>query len=242
MSGHSKWAQIKHKKAVTDVKRGQLFSKMVKEISVATRSGGADPKTNPRLRAAVEKARLTGLPKENIARAMERASGKTEDGKLQEFLYEATAPRGVSLIIEVITDNKNRSLAEIKQILNKFGAKIADPGTILWNFEKVGVIKVEHVQNPKKPKEDMELIIIESGAKDLQHKDNSWVVETNFQELEVVRKNLEERGLKTKEVLHLYKPKMVLSPGEETQKNIESLSNELCAKDDVQAVYTNLET
>lgn len=136
MAGHSKWKQIKHKKAITDAKKGQLFSKMVREIMVAARIGGPSPDTNTRLRAAMERARERGLPKDNIERAIERASGEGEAGKLQEFLYEAIGPGGVYLLIEGITDNKNRTFAEIKRILAKHGARIVPPNSLLWNFEK----------------------------------------------------------------------------------------------------------
>jgi len=137
MAGHSRWAQVKYKKALSDAKRGQLFSKLVREITVAARLGGHDPEVNPRLRAAMERAKSLGFPKENIERALERASGKSETESLQEFLYEVVWPGGVYILIEGITDNKNRTLAEIKQVLTKHGAKLAAPGSLLWNFEKV---------------------------------------------------------------------------------------------------------
>ncbi len=156
MAGHSRWIQIRHKKAITDAKKGQLFSKMVREIMVAVRMGGSSHGANTRLRAAMERAREQGLPKDNIERAIERASGEGEAGKLQEFLYEAigSVPRQsetagmaarpqsglargrVMILIEGITDNKNRTFAEIKQILAKHGAKLVAPNSLLWNFEK----------------------------------------------------------------------------------------------------------
>lgn len=137
MSGHSRWSQVKHKKAASDAKKGQLFSKLVKEITLAVRSGGPDPDANPRLRSALERARSLGLPKENSERAILRASGGEEGTSLQEFLYEATAPGGVQILVEGITDNKNRTLAEIRQILSRHEAKLAPPNSLLWNFEKV---------------------------------------------------------------------------------------------------------
>lgn len=137
MSGHSRWSQVKHKKAASDAKRGQLFSKLVREITMAVRSGGPDPDANPRLRSALERARSLGLPKENSERAILRASGGEGGASLQEFLYEATAPNGVQILVEGITDNKNRTLAEIRQTLAGHGAKLAPPNSLLWNFEKV---------------------------------------------------------------------------------------------------------
>lgn len=136
MSGHSKWKQIKHKKALTDAKKGQLFSKMVREVTVATRAGGPKPESNPRLRAALERARALGLPKDNIERALERASGAGGEAALEEFLYEAAAPKGVMILVEGITDNKNRTLNEVRQILAAHGAKLVPSRSLLWNFEK----------------------------------------------------------------------------------------------------------
>ncbi len=136
MSGHSKWSQIRHKKAITDAKKGQLFSKLVREIMVAARSGGADPNSNSRLRTAMERAKENGLPKENIERAITRASGAGEGQNLQEFLYESIGPGGVYILIEGITDNNNRTLAEIRQIITAHHAKLVPSNSLLWNFEK----------------------------------------------------------------------------------------------------------
>lgn len=137
MSGHSHWARVKHKKALTDVKKGKLFSKMVREITVAAKEAGPVPEANPRLRSALEHAKSIGLPKDNIERAIARASGSEEGTALQEFLYEATFPGGIMLLISGITDNKNRALAEIKQIALGRGAKLVPQNSLLWNFEKI---------------------------------------------------------------------------------------------------------
>lgn len=137
MSGHSKWSQVKHKKALTDAKKGQIFSKLVREIMIAVRSGGTDASANTRLQRALERSRTEGLPKDNVERAIERASGKGDAEKLQEFLYEAVAPGGVYILSEGITDNTNRTLAEIKRIFAKYNAKLVPPNSILWNFDKI---------------------------------------------------------------------------------------------------------
>lgn len=138
MSGHSKWSQIKHKKASTDAKKGQLFSKLVKEITVAVKSGGTSQEGNLRLRSAIERGKSLGLPKDNIERAIERATGGGKDADLKEFLYEVLGPGGVFIIVTGITDNTNRTLNELKQILGEFGAKLVSPGSLLWNFERAG--------------------------------------------------------------------------------------------------------
>jgi YebC/PmpR family DNA-binding regulatory protein len=137
MSGHSKWATIKRKKGAADAKRGQLFSKLVREIMLAVRTGGPGPETNTRLKSALERSREQGLPKDNIERAIAKAAGGIDTAKLQEFLYEAIGSGGVYLLIEGITDNNNRTLAEVRPILAKHHAKLVPPNSLLWNFEKV---------------------------------------------------------------------------------------------------------
>lgn len=240
MSGHSKWAQIKHKKASTDAKRGREFSKLVREIMVAVRTGGPNEDANPRLRTAIERARSVGLPKDNIERAITRTGGGGDDEKLEEFLYEATAPNGLFMLIEGITDNKNRTLAEIKKILTNGGAKLADQGSILWNFEKNGTLEVSVSNNPEKNPEYIENAIIESGAKDMLSLNETWIIETKFEECESVRKALEKRGVKINTAGHDYKARATVTPELTAKKSIEPILNALMEHDDVQEVYTNL--
>lgn len=151
MSGHSKWSQIKHKKAITDAKKGNLFSKMVREITIAARTGDPNPDANIRLKAAVERARSIGLPKDNIDRAIAKASGQGDGSELFEFLYEATAPGGVAILIEGITDNKNRTFNEIKHLLSKHDTRLANPGSLLWAFEKIWTDNAGHIYKPRSP-------------------------------------------------------------------------------------------
>lgn len=151
MSGHSKWAQIKHKKAITDAKKGNLFSKMVREITIAAKIGDPNPDANIRLKAAIERARAIGLPKDNIERAVAKAGGQGAGAELSEFLYEASAPGGVAMLIEGITDNKNRTINEIKHLLSKHDARLADPGSLLWNFEKIWTVNSGHTYKPRFP-------------------------------------------------------------------------------------------
>ncbi len=153
MAGHSRWAQIKHKKALSDAKRGQLFSKIVREIIVAAREGGGSAETNPRLRAALERGREAGLPKENAVRALERATGKGEEATLQEFLYEVIGPGGAHILIDGITDNNNRTLTEIRQIVSRHNAKLVPAGSLVWNFEKTWTKDGKNYQ----PKTSLEL-------------------------------------------------------------------------------------
>lgn len=175
MSGHSKWAQIKHKKALTDAKKGLLFSKMVREITVAAKESGANSESNPRLRSALERARSIGLPKENMERAISRASGAGGDTTLQEFLYEALAPGGAMILVEGITDNKNRTLAEIKKVLSLHDAKLVPQNSLLWNFKKVWAegnkdyLPATRADMPAEEREKLTLLLDElSGQDDVQ--------------------------------------------------------------------------
>lgn len=240
MSGHSKWSQIKHKKSLTDAKKGQLFSKLVREIMVASREGGPKPEINARLRQAIERARSQGLPKENIERAIDRASGAGEGAALQEFIYEATAPGGVAIIIEGITDNKNRTLAEIKHLLNEHQSKLAESGSLSWGFDKVGWLEINKEDNPDKNKDEIELSFIEAGATDFAYLDGVWFVETNFAELEKTKQKLENAGIKIKETGHNYKPRLPLDQKNGERNSIEKLLDELSLHSDIQKVYTNL--
>lgn len=240
MSGHSRWAQIKHKKAVSDAKKGQLFSKMVREITVAVRSGGPQQEANPRLRQAVEKARSIGLPKDNVERAIERSSGKSSEA-LQEFLCEATAPGGVMILIEGITDNKNRALAEIKHLLAEHGAKLAEQGSLIWNFDKMGLVGVIPEDNPSLKIDDLELAAIEAGAEDIKKTENTLWVETSFQKKEGVIKNLEGHGIKIQESSYDYQPRTALILEQDKKEAVEVLLDKLSDQEDVQEVYTNIQ-
>ena len=240
MSGHSRWTQIKHKKSASDAKRGQLFSKLVREITIAVREAGDRPDANPRLRSAIERAHAAGLPKENIERAIERSSGKGEATELSEFLFEAAAHAGVALLIEGITDNKNRTLAEIKYLLGQSGGRMVESGSLIWNFDKIGLIELSAADNPGHTKEEMELAIIESGASDFRAIDEEWLLETTFAEGERVRRALETRGIMVKELSRDYKPRALLEIPPAEQEKIELLLDALAEHEDVQEVYTNL--
>ena len=240
MSGHSKCTQIKHKKAITDAKRGRLFSKILREIFIAARTGVPNPEANPRLRSAVERAKSQGLPKDTIERAIAKASGDSDAAELQEFLYEATAPGGIVMLIEGITDNKNRSFAEIRHILSERGAKIADPGSVLWSFDKIGTLLCAEDDNTKKTKEDIELAIIEAGATDFHAHKGVWYIETSFTELDKVKRAIELAYVMIKESGHDYKPKNLLSLPARERDMIEPLLDALINHDDVHEAYTNL--
>lgn len=247
MSGHSHWHGIRHKKELEDKKRGKIFSKLSRMIQVAAKEG-ADPETNPKLRQALEEAKSFNMPKENIERAIKRGIGELEGAKLEEVIYEGFGPGGIALIIEGITDNKNRTLNEIKQILQKHNGKLANPGAVKWMFERKGVITInlkEQVLNPtdlSKAKEELELKAIESGAEDINWHKTEDVLEiyTKPEQLEKVKKNLEARRIKIEAASLGWVPKEEIDLPKQEQEKCEKLFSELDENDAVQNIFSNL--
>ena len=243
MSGHNRWTQIKHKKAITDAKKGKVFSKLVREVMIASKVGGDSPDTNIRLRAAIERARDSGVSKDNIDRAVARGSGSAQDIEFKEFLYEAIGSGGIAILIEGTSDNTNRSINEIKHIINTHGGRIAEPGSLLWNFQKIGILEVSKEQNPHIAKDDIELIFIEAGARDFFSTDENdkWIIETEFIDRERVRRQLEQKNVVVGVSGHDYKPINTISCDAPSASAAESLIDALAEHDDVQEVYTNIQ-
>ena len=242
MSGHSHAKTILHKKSLEDEKRGRIFSKMARMISVAAKEG-PDPASNPKLRQALDEARNFNMPKDNIERAIKRGSGETKEGKLEEVNYEAFGPGGIAVIIEAITDNKNRTLAEIKHILQKYNGKLAESGSVKWLFERKGVITIDpNDQTQITKKEDLEMKAIEAGAEDtFWHIDENLLdLYTKTENLEEIKKNLRDQGIKFESASLDWVAK---DPVEIVQKDKESSKKffeELSESDAVQDVYSNL--
>ncbi|RLC39483.1 MAG: YebC/PmpR family DNA-binding transcriptional regulator [Candidatus Nealsonbacteria bacterium] len=242
MSGHSHWAGIKHKKQAEDQKRGKIFSKLSRMISVAAREG-ADPEMNPKLRQALEEAKAFNMPKENIERAIKRGTGELEGAKLEEVSYEAFGPGGVAIIIEGITDNKNRTFQEVKQILQKYSGKLAESGAVKWLFVRKGVITINpNIQNSMS-KEDLELKAIEAGAEDIYwHKTEDLLdIYTKPEELDKVKKNLEAQGIKIESVSLDWVPKDPIEVNDKDREELTKLFEELDENDAVQNIYSTLE-
>ncbi|MBI2624808.1 MAG: YebC/PmpR family DNA-binding transcriptional regulator [Candidatus Nealsonbacteria bacterium] len=243
MSGHSHAKKIKHQKEISDQKRGQVFSKINRMVTIAVKEGGTDPATNPKLRVAIEKARGAHMPSENIERAVKKAAGSTEESaKLEEMIFEAYGPGGVAIIIEGITDNKNRALGDIKKILQENGGKIAGEGSIKWLFERKGVITIDHktqVPNPKS-KEEIELMAIEAGAEDIYQENDLIDVYTKPEDLYKVKKYLEEKDIKTESASLDWLAKEVVPVNEKDKTLLEKLFEALDENDAVQEIYSNL--
>ena len=237
MSGHSKWSTIKHKKAATDAKRGKIFTRLAKEITVAAREGGGDPEMNVRLRFAIDKAKAGNMPKDNIERAIKRGTGELEGGELEEAVYEGYAPHGVGVLIEIVTDNRNRAVAEVRHVFNKFGSNMAEAGAVSWQFVRKGYISVSDDYD----EDEVFMVAAEAGADDVVFDDGIAEVYTELDNLRDVRSALVDSGYSLGEVSVIYDPSnpIELETGDALQvmKLIETLED----LDDVQNVYSTLQ-
>lgn len=240
MSGHSHWATIKRGKEAEDKKRGKVFSKMSRIISIAAKDGGGDPESNPKLKTAIEKAKAVNLPKDNIEKAIKKGTGETNEKiNLEELMVEAFGPGGVGILVTAITDNKNRTLGEIKQIINQMNGKVAGEGSVKWQFERKGVILINN--SPKiENKEEAEMNAIEAGADDILWVENGVEIYTKPEELEKVKKNLEDKGLKADSYSLDWVPKETVEVEERTKNSLEKMFELLDENDDVQDIYSNI--
>lgn len=238
MSGHSKWATTKHKKAAADAKRGKLFTKLTKEITVAARLGGGDPEGNPRLRAAIAKAKSVSMPADNIKRAIQKGTGELPGVAYEEITFEGYGPGGVALMIEAMTDNRNRTVSEIRHILSKLGGNLGESGCVSWMFNKKGYIVVKQ---DKADEENLLALALDAGAEDMQAEDDNFVITTAPSDFERVKKALEDAGvpMDAAEVTMLPQTYVKLEGKEATQmlKLMETLED----SDDIQNVYANFD-
>jgi len=238
MSGHSKWAGIKHKKAKVDAQRGRLFTKVIREITVAARAGGGDPSGNPRLRLAIEKAKAVNMPQDNIQRAIQKGTGELPGVSYDEYLYEGYGPGGVAVLVEAMTDNKNRTTPEIRKIFAKFGGNLGESGCVAWMFEKKGLIQVEAA---KTDEDRLFGVALEAGAEDVRRADNVFEVITVPKDLERVKALLakERIDITTGEVTMVPQSTVRLE-GKQAQQVLH-LTEELEEHDDVQNVHANFD-
>ncbi|HHG75624.1 MAG TPA: YebC/PmpR family DNA-binding transcriptional regulator [Persephonella sp.] len=240
MAGHSKWHNIRHKKAKQDAKRGQLFTKLLREITVAARQGGPDPEFNPRLRIAIEKAKKANMPIENIERAIKRGTGELEGVNYEEVVYEGYGPDGVAVIVECLTDNRNRTTSEVRHLFTKHGGNLGSSGCVSFLFEEKGVITV-----PKDSISEEELFekAIEAGAEDIVSDDESYFeVRTEPKDLYSVKESLEKSGVNIEKAELTRIPTTTVEiKNPETAQKLIKLLDALEDSDDVQKVYSNFE-
>lgn len=238
MSGHSKWSQIKRQKGVTDAKRGAVFTKLGRELAVAAKQGGPDPLANFRLRLAVQRAREANMPADTIERAIKRATGGGDAAELEEITYEGYGPGGIGILVDAMTDNRNRTAASIRSIFDRAGGSLGESGSVAWQFDSRGVITVNVA---KAGSEEIELAAIDAGAVDVQEGDGEVQVITNRADLEAVRRALTDTGLDIVSAELSFVPTNTVELDEAKSVQALKLLDKLENDDDVQKVYTNAE-
>jgi YebC/PmpR family DNA-binding regulatory protein len=239
MSGHSKWSTIKRAKGITDAKRGALFTKVAREISVAARQGGGDPDANYRLRLAVEKARSVNMPSDNIKRTIDKATGGGEADQFEEIVYEGYGPGGVAVLVEAATDNRNRTAAEVRSIFTKTGGQLAGSGAVAWQFEPRGLIAV--TRGAKVDPDEVGLAAIDAGAEDVETDDDTIEIYTSPGDLEAVRKALEGAGVPVDSAENTMVAKQTVELDSNKARQALRLVEMLEDLDDVQRVTANFD-
>ena len=236
MSGHSKWASIKHKKAIVDAKRGKLFTKLIREISAAARTGGGDPASNPRLRTAVQNAKIANMPADNIDCAVKKGTGGLEGVSYDEVIYEGYGPQGVAILAQCLTDNKNRTASEIRSSFSKMGGSMAGAGSVAWLFEKKGLIVVskEHASE-----DALMEIVLAKGAEDLTETGGKFEIITSPHDFEAVRHAIEQTKIPVESAQVTMIPKNQVAVSADSARIVLRLIDALEDHDDVQNVYVN---
>ena len=236
MSGHSKWSTIKRKKGAADAKRGKMFTKLIKEITIAAREGGSDPGANPRLRLAVDNAKAANMPADNIERAIKKATGELEGVIFHELTYEGYGPSGIAVIVEVATDNKNRTVADVRHLFSKYNGSLGENGSVAWMFDRKGVITLP---TQDKTEDDIMDIVLETGADDLQTEEDFFEVQTNLESFDSVRKALLAKELQVENASLQWIAKNVVKVNDEDAEKVIKLIDALEESDDVQNVFSN---
>lgn len=236
MAGHSHWASIKHKKGAADAKKGKIFSKIARMITVAARRGGGDPDMNPRLQLAISKARAVNMPKENIERAIQKGTGGGEALELFECLYEGYGPHGIALMVEILTDNKNRTVPEIRKIFERFGGNMGESGCVSWMFEKKGLIIVG---SNNLNEDELMMLVLDAGADDLQQVGDVFQVICPQVNLDTVKKAIESKSIKIESAEVSWIPKNNIDLDDAAGRKVLGLMEALEDHDDVQNVYSN---
>lgn len=238
MSGHSKWATIKRKKAVTDAKRGKAFTQLIKEITIAARMSGGDPKGNPRLRLAVDKAKAANMPADNIKRAIQKGTGELPGVTYEDVTYEGYGPGGVAIIIESVTDNKNRTVSEIRHLLERHNGKFGASNSVAWMFHRKGIIRISKASYNE---DDLMNLAIEAGAEDMKTEDDMYEIYTTPNSFETVRQALESKNIKLEEAEIQMIPENTVKVDGKDAEHVLRLMEVLEEHEDVQHVYANFD-
>jgi len=238
MAGHSKWSQIKRKKAAEDSKRGKLFGKLIREITVAAREGGGDPDGNPRLRLAIDNAKAANMPKDNIEKAILRGTGELPGSTFEEVTYEGYGPGGVAIFVEAVTDNTNRTVADVRRLLERHGGNLGRDGVVAWNFERQGQLVID----ARRYAEEAALeAALEAGAEDMQREGDAYLVITDPASFHDVQHTLRGRGIEVREANLVMNPKTTVRVEGRDAEKLLALLEALEDHDDVQNVYSNLD-
>jgi YebC/PmpR family DNA-binding regulatory protein len=238
MSGHSKWKTIQHKKAATDAKRGKMFTRLTREIIIAAREGGGDPNANFNLRLAMDKAKAANMPKDNIERAVKRGTGELKGDELTEVVYEGYGPSGVALLVQVLTDNRNRTVSEVRRVLTRQGGSMAEAGAVAWQFKRKGYIAIAPNGIDRDTLFD---VAVEAGADDVVFSDDLIEVFAEVPDFQAVRQALEDAGIEFETVELAMIPKTPMQLNEKETFQVMGVIEDLEDLDDVQQVYSNLD-
>lgn len=239
MAGHSKWANIKHRKGAQDAKRGKIFTKLIKEITIAARMGGGDPDSNPRLRLAIDKAKAQSMPKDNIERAVKKGSGDLDGDNIEEMSYEGYGPAGVAVLVDCTTDNRNRTVASVRSTFSKKGGNLGENGSVSWMFEKKGVIRID---SDKITEEELFEKAIEAGAEDVKNEGDFFEVITEFEDFHNVNSALQGQSVEIKEAnIEMIPKNTVKVEDPEQAQKVLNLIEALEDDDDVQNVWANFD-
>ena len=238
MSGHSKWSTIKRKKEKADAARGKMFTRLIKEITIAARHGGGDEETNPRLRTAILSAKAANMPHANIDKAIKRGTGELPGVSYEEVTYEGYGPGGAALLIQVMTDNKNRTVAELRHVLSRHGGSLGENGSVAWMFKKIGLITVPAASATE---DELMVATLDAGAEDIELDEDVFRVETNPGSLEAVKTALEQNNIPYESAEIIMEPRNTLRVEGKSAESMIKLMDALEEHDDIQSVYSNFD-
>jgi len=238
VAGHSKWANIKHRKAAQDAKKGKIFTKVAKEITVAAKLGGGDPEMNPRLRLALDKAKSVNLPKDNVERAIKKGTGEGNEANFEDVTYEGYGPGGVAILVQALTDNKNRTVSEVRSTMSKKGGSMGEAGCVSWIFDKKGVITIP-LNNVDE--ETIMSLAVEAGAEDVEIGEEYYEIICSPSEYEDVKVSIEKTGIEYEYAEITMRPKNTVEVEDDVAKKVINLLEALEDLDDIQEVYSNVD-